>query len=268
MRSLVAIRALEPACGSAGRCRACAATTRSRGCTSCLRYPRCAVMRRRLPALARAPLGAGRMRRGDGPPAARHARARAKRSTARAGSSTCGRSTTPRRSAGSRRWASTRSSPTTRGCFEATRSAGRGAEVRGVRAGRGLVADLGDARAAHDLPSRASSGSHDAAQDARAVAGDLEAPARLARRAGLRASPSRAAHPAPAAVGAVAVLDAEAQRRVAAPPGMRRGCRSRPGAPRVSQTLTVAHSLRLAACAGTALDGEHEQGDEERSRHT
>ena len=108
MRSLVAIRALEPALRlgwSVPRVR--------RDYTKSWLYvlpalSALAYMRRRLPALAAGHVGAGRVDARDGPPAARHARARCAPSTAPAGSSTCGRSTTPRRSAGSRRWASTR----------------------------------------------------------------------------------------------------------------------------------------------------------------
>ena len=61
MRSLVAIRgAGADACGSAGRCRACAATTRSRGCTCCPRCRRsrtCGAACRRSPPATSPPAG-------------------------------------------------------------------------------------------------------------------------------------------------------------------------------------------------------------------
>ena len=113
-----------------------------------------------------------------------------------------------------------------------------------------------------------------AAQDPRALAGDLEAPARLGRRAPF-AGPAPAgvgvAHVAPAAVGEVAVLDAEAhlQRAYARlPPGIEARMPIAFGWPAVSHTLTVAHRSALGAARRarrTAAKSSDE--DEGEARH-
>ncbi len=139
MRSLVAIRALEP------RLRLGWSVPRvRRDYTKSWLYvlpalSALAVMRRRLPGLAAGHVGAGRVdavmahqrlatpELAAGGPGRRRGALRVDDRRRRA------------RSAGSRRWASTGSSPTTRGCSRADQ-AGRGAEVRGVRARRLVVA--------------------------------------------------------------------------------------------------------------------------------
>ena len=269
MRSLVAIRAIEP------RLRLGWSVPRvRRDYTKSRLYvlpalSALAFMRRRLPGLAAGHVGDGPGRRRDGAPPARHAGAGARRSTARAASSTCGRSTTPRRSAGSRRWASTRSSPTTRGSSRSLDPAGRGAEAGGVGADRGVVADLGHApRAPHDPSVAASSGS----SPPRAGSASLAATSKLQpdSRARRSLAPARVGvlHPAPAAVGASRYWTRKRTPGRGRARAATRGCRSRPGAPRCRRRSRSPTACRSAACAGDGAEGRQQQGDEEQPLHS
>ena len=253
MRSLVAIRALEP------RLRLGWSVPRvRRDYTKSWLYvlpalSALAFMRRRLPRLAAGHVGAGRvdavmahqrlatpaLLRG-GPRRGRRAlRVDDRRRRAR--------------SAGSRRWASTPSSPTTRGCSSLIRQVAA-LKSGGIRADRRVVADLGHAaRAAHDRP--------------------VALPAVVRRRRAGSACPSPATSklqpdsrarrdPAPARVG-VAAPSASGRRwrrgtgrgsagarcasgATAATPG----CRSRPGAPRCRR-----RSRSPTACARPRAPG-------------
>ena len=240
-------------CGSAGRCRASGATTRSRRCTRSPRSPALAYCAARLPGRAAGHIARGPLRRADGhwrlvTPALVRGGARRRRRALRVDGRRRRRGSAALEALGVDGVIT--NDPR---LFAQADRAGRGASSRPGRRRRSSGAPaLGELDAPPDRVRRSrqrkrTTPRSDAPGPRRR---EVEAPAGLDG-----ARPWRAELP-PAGVGVasrrascrrrVAVLDLEAHqsaRTRAASPASRRGCRSSFGCLAVSQTLTVAHSV-------------------------